>query len=135
MTPLGSPVEPEVYMSTASDSGVGGVGSNGVALPSSITSAHERTLGPLAAPLIFPSHSVGVQRTSVYTIARSEGMSPMFLSTVGTALRLQTSTVTPPCLQALITASIPRVAYAVATTTFCEKAPWAAISRSAEVSS
>ena len=36
ITPFGSPVEPEVYMITAIEDGLGGVGSFGLPLPNSI---------------------------------------------------------------------------------------------------
>ena len=44
MTPLGSPVEPEVYMRTQSESGFGGLGAHGVAHPIASTSRKGSTL-------------------------------------------------------------------------------------------
>ena len=46
ITPFGSPVEPDVYMSTHSDEGFGGVGAHGLALPIAMTCAKERTCVP-----------------------------------------------------------------------------------------
>jgi len=76
-----------------------------------------------------------VQSTSVYTTVLRDGIEEASLSTCGTAFRLHMRTETPPCVTALTTASTPRVAYAVATTMSCEKAPCAATIHSAAVSS
>ena len=61
--------------------------------------------------MIFLEDSSPVHRTSVYTIALSEGIDEASLRTPGTALRLQMRTEAPPWVTALTTASTPRVAY------------------------
>eukprot|EP00965_Chrysotila_dentata_P189804 6173519-Pleurochrysis_carterae.AAC.3 len=124
ITPLGSPVEPDVYMSTAMDSGFGGVGASGFALPMAITSSKESNCnagGALSSRLrIEPfglgsggsgfDTSSGVQSTSVYTTALSDGVLAVMSTTCGSILRLHTSTVTPPCTIAFCTELTPSVA-------------------------
>jgi len=66
MTPFGSPVEPDVYMITATLSGLGGWGATGLARPSSSTSAYESSFTPRGgAALTFDWRSSTVFSTSV----------------------------------------------------------------------